>query len=60
MKAHHLIEKRFFKIIGMKQGDILSIVITPVKHDEITTAFRQIIGYSRMTKDTLQKMLRLK
>jgi hypothetical protein len=43
LEAHHLIEKRFAEILGIKQGDILSIAIEPKLHYEITALYRDYL-----------------
>ncbi|MEL7567918.1 MAG: RHS repeat-associated core domain-containing protein, partial [Dehalobacterium sp.] len=46
LETHHLIEKRFAKILGINANEIMSIAIDPKLHDEITAAIRKEIGYS--------------
>lgn len=45
LEAHHLIEKRFAKKLGINENDILSIAIDPDTHKKITKAFRDEIDY---------------
>lgn len=50
LEAHHLIEKRFAKQLGVKQKDILSIAIDKETHAKITELYRKYIPYDK-TKD---------
>ena len=53
LEVHHLIEKRFAKILGVKQGDMLSIVLTHDEHKIFTESWKKFIGY-RGTKASLR------
>lgn len=45
LHAHHLLEKRFAQILGMRADDMLSIVINPRSHQIFTNAWRRLIPY---------------
>ncbi|WP_019502247.1 SpvB/TcaC N-terminal domain-containing protein [Pseudanabaena sp. PCC 6802] len=45
LEAHHLIEKRFAKILGISANKIESIALTKTEHQLFTNAWRQAIGY---------------
>jgi RHS repeat-associated protein len=45
LEVHHLIEQRFTRTIGMKAGDMPSIVLTKDEHRAFTEAWRSLIGY---------------
>ncbi len=44
--VHHLIEKRFAATLGVSQGSIKSIVLTPAEHQLFTNAWRAEISTS--------------
>ena len=43
---HHLFEKRFAATLGVSQGSIKSIVLTPAEHQIFTNAWRNEISTS--------------
>ena len=45
LEVHHLIEQRFADTMGMKKGDMPSIVLTKEEHKSFTAAWREAIGY---------------
>jgi hypothetical protein len=45
LRAHHLIEKRFAELLGLKAGKIPSIALTLEEHQMLTNAWRRAIGY---------------
>ena len=45
LEVHHLIEQSFAKQMGLKEGDMLSIVLTKEEHKSFTAAWREEIGY---------------
>ncbi len=45
LQAHHLIEERFAKGLGLDAGKIPSIALTPQEHQVFTNAWRNAIGY---------------
>ena len=42
---HHLIEKRFASLFVVKEGDMISIVLTKDEHLVFTNAWRKAIPY---------------
>ena len=56
VQVHHLIEKRFAKVLGVNQGDMLSIVLTKGEHQVFTNAWRKAIPYG--TKANKQQIMR--
>ena len=55
LEVHHLIEKRFANLLGVKEDDMLSIVVTHDEHVKFTKAWRNEIGYNieKKTKETV-------
>ena len=51
LEAHHLIEQRFAKTLGLNPGDIPSIALTQKEHLTLTKAWRDAIGYSSDGKE---------
>jgi hypothetical protein len=45
LEVHHLIEQRFADTMGLKSGDMPSIVLTKDEHKSFTAAWRKEIGY---------------
>ena len=45
LQIHHLIEQRFARLFNVKEGDMLSIVLTKEEHQAFTRAWRSKIGY---------------
>lgn len=45
LQVHHLIEKRFAGILGVKPGSMKSIVLTKAEHQEFTNAWRRAVPY---------------
>jgi RHS repeat-associated protein len=45
VEIHHLIEKRFAKLLGVSSDKILSVAIDKLTHGQITAEFRKKIGY---------------
>ena len=45
LQAHHLIEERFAKGLGLNAGKNPSIALTPQEHQVFTNAWRNAIGY---------------
>ena len=52
LEVHHLIEQRFAGLFEVKEGDMLSIVLTKKEHDAFTKAWRNEIGYAKDHKNT--------
>ncbi len=45
LQAHHLLEKRVAKILGVDPMKMLSVAMTKAEHSAFTKAWRQAIGY---------------
>jgi hypothetical protein len=45
LHAHHLIEKRFDKVLGVNRDEMLSAAMTPAEHQAFTNAWRKAIPY---------------
>jgi RHS repeat-associated protein len=45
LEAHHIIEKRFAKIIGEKAANMLSVAVTEAEHQAFTNAWRRLAPY---------------
>ena len=45
LEVHHLIEQRFADTMGLKSGDMPSIVLTKDEHKSFTAAWKEAIGY---------------
>lgn len=50
LQVHHLIEKRFSKLFNVKEGNMLSIVLTKEEHAAFTKAWRKAIPYKNSSK----------
>jgi|GEM_PF-1892942 len=48
LHAHHLIEERFAKGLGLNAGKIPSVALTPQEHQAFINAWRNAIGYDNM------------
>ena len=44
LEVHHLIEKRFAKLFGQKESEMLSIVMTKAEHEAFTKLWQSKIG----------------
>ena len=51
LQAHHLIERRFAKILGVSDGEMLSIAVTRGEHQVFTNAWRARIPYGAGTRN---------
>jgi YD repeat-containing protein len=49
LQAHHLIEKRFARLLNMSPNEMLSIALTKEQHQFFTNAWRRIIPYGEGT-----------
>jgi hypothetical protein len=63
LEAHHLIEKRFADVLGVKQGDMLSVVVSKMEHQGFTNAWRGLIpytgkGYGHLSKGAVEDAAR--
>jgi RHS repeat-associated protein len=45
LEAHHLIEKRFAKLLGVDAAKMESLALTKAEHQAFTRAWRKAIGY---------------
>ena len=45
LHVHHLIERRFAGLFNVKEGNMLSIVLTKEEHQAFTNAWRKAIPY---------------
>jgi len=45
LQAHHIIEKRFARIVGVNPGQMQSVALTPEEHRTFTNMWRAYIGY---------------
>lgn len=43
--VHHLIEKRFAKVLGQKAAEMASVVVNPKQHQIFTNAWRKMFPY---------------
>jgi hypothetical protein len=57
LEAHHLVEKRFAKTLGVKQRDMLSVALTKEQHRIYTKRWRKEIGYGFGTKTAKYKKI---
>lgn len=57
LQAHHLLEKRFASVLGQKQGDMLSVAVTPAEHQVFTNAWRQAIPYGAGTASATRQQI---
>jgi hypothetical protein len=57
LKAHHIIEKRFASLLGVKEGDMLSVAVTDAEHAVFTqkwvAAICHGVGTSGATRERL-------
>ena len=51
LEAHHLIEKRFADVLGIKEGDIISVALDKNSHQKITNRMRDKIPYEMKGAD---------
>ncbi|SHJ18706.1 RHS repeat-associated core domain-containing protein [Malonomonas rubra DSM 5091] len=49
LEAHHLIEKRFARVLGTAPGDMASVAVTRAEHQVFTNAWRKAIPYGEGT-----------
>ncbi|MEL6942330.1 MAG: RHS repeat-associated core domain-containing protein, partial [Bacteroidota bacterium] len=57
VQVHHLFEKRFASTLNQKQGDMLSIVLTPDEHKVFTKAWRNAIPYGKGTANASPQLI---
>jgi hypothetical protein len=50
LEAHHLIEQRFARTLGLKAQDMLSVAVTEEEHQSFTNQWRNLIGYANSTR----------
>lgn len=49
LQAHHIVEQRFARTLGINPEQMPSVALTPDEHQVLTNAWRQLIGYSNST-----------
>ena len=52
LEVHHLIEQRFAGLLGVKKGDMPSVVLTKDEHRKFTNAWKEEIGYKGSNAET--------
>ena len=59
LQAHHIIEKRLIKHLGINANDMLSVAVTAAEHQKFTNAWRSVFkygtNYSVLTKNDIWK-----
>lgn len=45
LQSHHLLEKRFARILGQKKSEMLSVAVTGAEHQPFTNKWRAMIPY---------------
>ena len=59
LQAHHIIEKRLVKYLGINANEMLSVAVTAAEHQKFTNAWRDIFkygtDYSKLTKNDIWK-----
>ena len=58
LQAHHIIEKRFAEVLGLKSDFMSSVALTREQHQAFTNAWREwfpygITDYASLTKDKI-------
>lgn len=46
LQAHHIVQERFAKTLGVKPGQMQSVALMPEEHQVFTNAWRDAIGYA--------------
>ena len=54
-EVHHLIEKRFRDLFGDKADEMMSIIVDPKTHQELTNAWRDAISYGKGTANATRE-----
>ncbi len=57
LQSHHLIEKRFADIMGIKPGEMDAIAVTKTEHQAFTNAWRKAIPYGEGTANATQQQI---
>ncbi len=57
LEVHHLVEQRLAKILGIKPGDMKSIVLTHAEHSVFTQAWRKAIPYGKGTANATKQSI---
>ena len=57
LEAHHLIEKRFAHILGMKPGAMNAVALTREEHQQFTNAWRALIPYGEGTANATPEQI---
>ena len=59
LHAHHIIEQRLVRHLGIDLGSILSVAVTPTEHQKFTNAWRAVftygMDYTNLTIDDIWK-----
>jgi uncharacterized protein YfaA (DUF2138 family) len=62
LEAHHLLEKRFARLVGVKPSQMQAIALPREVHQVLTNAWRRAIGYGQgttnATRDQVAKAAR--
>lgn len=58
LQVHHLIEKRFAKVLGQKAGQMASMVVNPKQHQIFTNAWRKAIPYGSGTANATSESVK--
>ena len=56
LQVHHLIEKRFAGVMQVKEGEMLSVVVTRTEHQVFTNQWRSMFPYGRPPPSQAQIM----
>ena len=51
LQAHHIIEQRLVKHLGIDVGEMLSVAVTPAEHQKFTNEWRKFFKYGTNYKD---------
>jgi hypothetical protein len=57
LEAHHLLEKRFAGVLGVKPGDMASAALTKAEHQAFTNAWRKAIPYGSGTANATREQV---
>jgi len=57
LEVHHLVEKRFAKLLEISPGKMKSIALTPEEHAVFTKAWRQAIPYGQGTVNATKQQV---
>jgi hypothetical protein len=54
LQAHHIIEQRFARLLGMNPGDMPSVALTREEHAMFTRLWQQQIGYDKWLSSAIR------